>query len=73
MDMAALSPEQAAGQRLMVGFDGIEFNPEIAEAVRMDPADDPDLDGTVTETVQPGFRLGDHVIRAARVAVGRSR
>jgi molecular chaperone GrpE len=53
--------------------DGIEFNPEIAEAVRMDAVDDPDLDGRVTETLQPGFRLGNHVIRAARVAVGRSR
>ncbi|MBW1842380.1 MAG: glycoside hydrolase family 3 protein [Deltaproteobacteria bacterium] len=29
MDMTILSPEQAAGQRLMVGFDGIEFNPEL--------------------------------------------
>jgi molecular chaperone GrpE (heat shock protein) len=39
----------------------------------MDAVDDPDLDGRVTETLQPGFRLGNHVIRAARVAVGRSR
>ena len=29
MSMKAFSPEQAAGQRLMVGFDGIEFNPEL--------------------------------------------
>jgi molecular chaperone GrpE (heat shock protein) len=51
----------------------MEFDPETAEAVRMDPVDDPGLDGKVTETLQLGFRLGDHVIRAARVAVGRSR
>jgi len=29
MSMTAFSPEQSAGQRLMVGFDGIEFNPEL--------------------------------------------
>ena len=29
MSMTALSPEQSAGQRLMAGFDGIEFNPEL--------------------------------------------
>jgi beta-N-acetylhexosaminidase len=29
MSMKAFSPEQSAGQRLMVGFDGTEFNPEL--------------------------------------------
>ncbi|MBW1607613.1 MAG: glycoside hydrolase family 3 protein [Deltaproteobacteria bacterium] len=29
MSMKAFSPEQSAGQRLMVGFGGIEFNPEL--------------------------------------------
>ena len=29
MRMKAFSPEQSAGQRLMAGFDGIEFNPEL--------------------------------------------
>jgi len=29
MSIKALSPEQSAGQRLMVGFDGIDFNPEL--------------------------------------------
>ena len=56
-----------------IDSDGVEFDPEIAEAVRVDPVDDPGLDGKVIETLQPGFRLGNHVIRAARVAVGRSR
>ena len=51
--------------------DGEPFDPESAEATRIDPVDDPDLDGAVTETVRPGYRLGDHLIRAAIVAVGR--
>jgi beta-N-acetylhexosaminidase len=29
MSIKALSQEQSAGQRLMVGFDGIDFNPEL--------------------------------------------
>ena len=50
---------------------GSEFDPNVAEALRVDPVDDPLRDGTVTETVRPGYKLGDRVIRPARVAVGR--
>lgn len=48
-----------------------EFDPNLAEAVRVDPVD-PSRDGRVTEILRPGYRLGDRVIRAARVAVGRA-
>jgi molecular chaperone GrpE len=51
--------------------DGEPFDPNVAEALRVDPVDSADRDGKVTETLQPGYRLGDFVIRAARVAVGR--
>jgi molecular chaperone GrpE len=51
--------------------DGEEFDPNVAEAVRVDPVDAPEQDGKVLETVRPGYRMGDHVIRAARVSVGR--
>jgi molecular chaperone GrpE len=51
--------------------DGQPFDPHIAEAVRVDPVDSGERDGAVTETLAPGYRLGDRVIRAARVAVGR--
>lgn len=54
-----------------VELNGAEFDPNVAEAVRVDPVDDPTLDGKVTETLRAGFRLGDRVIRPARVAVGR--
>jgi len=52
-------------------LDGLEFDPNVAEAVRLDPVDSPDLDGKVTQTFRAGYRLGDQVVRAARVAVGR--
>lgn len=51
--------------------DGEEFDPGTAEAVRVDPVSDPSMDGKVTETLRAGYRLGEVVVRAARVAVGR--
>ena len=50
---------------------GEMFDPNFAEALRVDPVAAHDLDGTVTETLQAGYALGERVIRPARVAVGR--
>jgi molecular chaperone GrpE len=47
------------------------FDPNVAEAVRLDPVTSAELDGAVTEMLSTGFRLGDRLIRPARVAVGR--
>ena len=51
--------------------EGEMFDPNEAEAVRVDSLDSPDDNGKVTETLRPGYRLGERVIRPARVAVGR--
>jgi molecular chaperone GrpE len=51
--------------------EGMPFDPNEAEAIRVDPVDSAEADQHVTETVKPGYRLGDRVIRAAKVAVGR--
>jgi molecular chaperone GrpE (heat shock protein) len=61
--------ERHGVQRLSPGHE--VFDPNESEALRVDPVDDEDLDGKVTEVVQPGYRLGERVIRPARVAVGR--
>jgi molecular chaperone GrpE len=50
---------------------GSEFDPNVAEAIRLDPVSDPALDGKVTTTLRPGYRIGERVFRPARVAVGR--
>jgi len=50
--------------------DGEEFDPNTTEAIRMDSVDK-GKDGKITETLRPGYRLGEHIIRAAQVAVGR--
>jgi molecular chaperone GrpE len=50
---------------------GADFDPNVAEAIRLDPVSDPALDGKVTTTLRPGYRIGERVFRPARVAVGR--
>ena len=50
---------------------GSPFDPHVAEAVRVDPVATPDAHDHVTETLRQGYRLGERVLRAARVAVGR--
>lgn len=50
---------------------GSPFDPRESEAMRVDPVDDEARDGAVTETMQAGYKLGELVIRPARVAVGR--
>jgi molecular chaperone GrpE len=50
---------------------GEDFNPELHEAV--DTAEvDPELDGKVIEEYSRGFRIGDKLLRPARVKVGRA-
>jgi molecular chaperone GrpE len=53
-------------------LDGTPFDPNVAEAVAVEPVDDPAADGTVVRTVRSGYRLGERIVRAARVAVGRA-
>lgn len=50
---------------------GTKFDPAGMEAVSMQPAPAPAQAGTVAAEFSLGFRLGDRVLRAARVAVYR--
>jgi molecular chaperone GrpE len=50
---------------------GSQFDPELHEAV--DTVDvEPDQDGLVTKEYSRGYRMGDRLLRPARVQVGRS-
>lgn len=46
---------------------GKEFDPAVAEAIGTQPSSQPE--GTVVTVVQEGYRMGDKVLRAARVLV----
>lgn len=50
------------------GEPGEEFDPSIHEALMQQPSDEVET-ATVFLVMQPGYRLGDRVIRAARVGV----
>lgn len=50
---------------------GAAFNPEEHEAVRLVEVDDEAQDGLVVEELAGGYKLGDAVLRPARVSVGK--
>ncbi len=50
---------------------GAEFNPEEHEAVRMVEVSDKAQGGLVVEELACGYKLGDVVLRPARVSVGK--
>ena len=51
---------------------GEEFNPELHDAVDTEETSG-DMDGKVIEEYSRGFRMGDRLLRPARVKVGRAR
>lgn len=48
---------------------GDEFDPMIAEAMAEVPSDRPP--GVIVEEIEPGYRLGDKILRAARVIISK--
>ncbi len=51
---------------------GAKFNPELHEAVETIEVE-PERDGTVTAEYSRGYKIGDRLLRPARVQVGRAR
>ena len=60
---------ELGAERLSVA--GLPFDPRLAEAVDTVPVADADQDGCVVQEIRPGYRIGDRVLRPARVRVGR--
>lgn len=50
---------------------GQAFDPRVAEAVDTVAVATADQDGMVVQEVRPGWRIGDRILRPARVRVGR--
>ncbi len=50
---------------------GDEFNPDIHEAVAEVPAASEDLKGKIIDILEPGYTLGERIIRFAKVVVGK--
>lgn len=50
---------------------GARFDPLVHEAVDLVPTDDRELDGQVMDEARAGWKMGERVLRAARVRVAR--
>jgi len=71
-----LTLQGLAGRVAALGAERIEvrgkpYDPQTAEAVDLVAVGDPAQDGIVVEEIRPGWRIGDRVLRPARVRVGR--
>ena len=54
----------------VINADGTHFDPTLHEAISHDESEDHE-EGEVIEVVQPGYRLGDRVLRPAMVRVAK--
>lgn len=50
---------------------GEMFDPEIHEAISMRPVESSSNKGRIMDCIQPGYKLGDKIIRFAKVVVGQ--
>ena len=51
--------------------EGVDFDPEIHEAITEIPAPTPEMKGKVVDTIEKGYLLKDKIIRHAKVVVGK--
>ncbi len=55
-----------------LNVEGQPFNPELAEAVGVIDVESPEHDQMILEVVNKGYRMGDLLIRPAKVKIGRA-
>ncbi|MDP1707429.1 MAG: nucleotide exchange factor GrpE [bacterium] len=53
-----------------LGKVGEKFNPEIHDALRQDVVESLEIDNTITVVLEKGWKVGDKIIRPAKVHVG---
>jgi len=58
-----------AGAEVIAPGEGDAFDPEYMEAMMRVPADDDGMDDAVAQLFQKGYRMGQTLVRAARVSV----
>jgi molecular chaperone GrpE len=50
---------------------GMDFNPDLHEALTEIPAPTEEMKGKVIDTIESGYLLNDKIIRHAKVVVGK--
>lgn len=58
------------GLKVMASEQGIDFDPELHEAITHIPAPSKKLKGKIVDVVEKGYFLGEKVIRFAKVVIG---
>ena len=71
LSLAALHKRIAEIGAVRIAVAGQPFDPRVAEAVDTVSVAHAEQDGVVLHEVRPGYRIGDRVLRPARVRVGR--
>jgi molecular chaperone GrpE len=71
LSLAALQKRIAELGAERISVAGQPFDPRVAEAVDTVAVGDAAQDGVVVQEVRPGYRIGERVLRPARVRVGR--
>lgn len=69
--VAKLSKTLEAQGLSRIDTEGKDFDTDFHEAVALVPVEDAEQKGRVIDCVQAGYRLGDKVLRHAKVAVGQ--
>jgi molecular chaperone GrpE len=71
LSLGALHKRIADLGAVRISVAGQPFDPRVAEAVDTVAVGAAEQDGMVVQEVRPGYRIGDRVLRPARVRVGR--
>jgi len=71
LSLAGLQQRISALGAERITVTGQRFDPHLAEAVDAVTVADPEQDGRVVQEVRAGYRIGERILRPARVRVGR--
>ena len=71
LTLASLEKKVAELGAVRICVLGQRFDPHVAEAIDLVPVSDGAQDDVVVQEVRAGYRIGDRVLRPARVRVGR--
>jgi len=71
LSLAALQKRIAEIGAERITVTGQPFDPHVAEAIDAVAVADAAQDGVVLQEVRPGYRIGERILRPARVRVGR--
>jgi molecular chaperone GrpE len=71
LSLASLHKRIAALGAQRITVTGQRFDPHVAEAIDTIPVADAEQDGVVLHEISAGYRVGERILRPARVRVGR--